>query len=57
MSVECGPIADPMLHQQCLQSFNQYSPFGGNTPTYATIGGGGNYGTSNGPSYGTGNGL
>jgi hypothetical protein len=23
MRVECGPITDPMLHQQCIQSFAQ----------------------------------
>jgi hypothetical protein len=52
MSRECGPITDPQLHQQCLDSFAQFEPYGGNTPTYATIGGG-NYGSSAGPNYGT----
>jgi hypothetical protein len=23
---ECGPVADPQLHQQCLDSFAQYEP-------------------------------
>ena len=26
---ECGPITDPQLHQQCLDSFAQYEPSGG----------------------------
>ena len=26
MRKECGPIADPQLHQQCLESFQEYSP-------------------------------
>jgi hypothetical protein len=25
---ECGPITDPQLHQQCLESFAQYEPSG-----------------------------
>ena len=25
---ECGPITDPQLHQQCLESFAQYEPAG-----------------------------
>ncbi|MBV8737500.1 MAG: hypothetical protein JO007_09620 [Alphaproteobacteria bacterium] len=53
MREECGPITDAQLHQQCLQSFAEFSPFGQNTPTYATLGGS-NYGSSNGPTnYGT----
>jgi hypothetical protein len=53
MREECGPITDPQLHQQCLESFAQFSPFGENTPTYATLGTS-NYGSSMGPDYGTG---
>jgi hypothetical protein len=26
MRKECGPITDPQLHQQCLDSFAQYEP-------------------------------
>jgi hypothetical protein len=26
MRKECGPIADPQLHQQCIASFNQAEP-------------------------------
>jgi hypothetical protein len=26
MRKECGPITDPQLHQQCLASFQKYSP-------------------------------
>src|SRR5271166_1391081 len=26
MRKECGPVTDPELHQQCLASFQQYSP-------------------------------
>lgn len=53
MRDECGPIADPVLHQRCLHSFSYFSPFGENTPTYATLGTP-NYGSSMGPNYGTG---
>ena len=28
---ECGPITDPQLHQQCLDSFAQYEPAGAAT--------------------------
>jgi hypothetical protein len=28
MRRECGPITDPQLHQQCLDSFAQYEPSG-----------------------------
>ncbi|MBV8121342.1 MAG: hypothetical protein JO081_15555 [Alphaproteobacteria bacterium] len=52
MSRECGPITDPQLHQQCLDSFAQFSPYGGNTPTYAGINVP-NYGSSAGPNYPT----
>jgi hypothetical protein len=53
MRKECGPITDPTLHQRCLQSFAEYSPPGGNVPTYATLGEQ-NYGSSAGPNYGSG---
>lgn len=45
MRDECGPITDPQLHQQCLNSFAQFSPYGENVPAY---------GSSGGPNYGTG---
>jgi len=32
MRRECGPITDPQLHQQCLDSFAQYEPTGGSMP-------------------------
>jgi hypothetical protein len=51
MRKECGPIVDPVLHQQCLQSFAEYSPYGVTTPAYA--GYTGNYGSSAGPNYGS----
>ena len=28
MRKECGPVTDPQLHQQCLDSFAQYEPAG-----------------------------
>ena len=28
---ECGPVTDPQLHQQCLDSFAQYEPVGAAT--------------------------
>ena len=31
MRRECGPITDPQLHQQCLDSFAQYEPSGAST--------------------------
>jgi hypothetical protein len=31
MRKECGPITDPQLHQQCLDSFAQYEPAGAST--------------------------
>jgi len=31
MRKECGPITDPQLHQQCLDSFGQYEPPGSAT--------------------------
>ena len=31
MRRECGPITDPQLHQQCLDSFAQYEPAGAAT--------------------------
>ncbi len=46
MRKECGPITDPQLHQNCVQSFAEYS--GGNA--FATRGGQ-NYGSSMGPGY------
>jgi hypothetical protein len=51
--IECGPITDPTLHQRCLQSFAEYSPYGTSTPTYANLGTGGNYGSTGGANYGT----
>lgn len=51
--IECGPITDAQLHQRCVQSFAEYSPYGTSTPTYATLGSGGNYGSTSGPTYGS----
>jgi hypothetical protein len=31
MRKECGPVTDPQLHQQCLDSFAQYEPAGAAT--------------------------
>ena len=31
MRRECGPITDPQLHQQCLDSFAEYEPSGAST--------------------------
>src|SRR5580704_19301229 len=31
MRKECGPITDPQLHEQCLDSFAQYEPAGAAT--------------------------
>jgi hypothetical protein len=31
MRKECGPITDPQLHQQCLDSFAEYEPAGAST--------------------------
>jgi hypothetical protein len=36
MRKECGPITDPQLHQSCVESFDQYSPWAGNAPTYGS---------------------
>jgi hypothetical protein len=33
---ECGPITDPQLHQQCLASFAEYSPWAGSAPAYGS---------------------
>jgi hypothetical protein len=35
MRKECGPITDPQLHQQCLDSFAQYEPSGA-APAYGS---------------------
>ena len=29
MRRECGPVTDPQLHQNCLESFAEYSPWAG----------------------------
>jgi hypothetical protein len=31
MRRECGPVTDPQLHQQCLDSFAEYEPIGAST--------------------------
>ena len=36
MRKECGPITDPQLHQGCLESFAQYSPWAGNASGYGS---------------------
>jgi hypothetical protein len=33
---ECGPVTDPQLHQQCLDSFAQYEPAGSATTGYGS---------------------
>jgi hypothetical protein len=33
---ECGPITDPQLHQNCLASFEEYSPWAGSVPAYGS---------------------
>jgi hypothetical protein len=53
MRRECGPITDPDLHQRCLQSFAEYSPYGEHTSAFNT-GGAPSYGSSAAPNYGTG---
>jgi hypothetical protein len=47
MRKECGPITDPQLHQQCLDSFGRYEPPGSATgygASTATRGSRSNYG-------------
>jgi hypothetical protein len=36
MRKECGPITDPQLHQQCLASFAEYSPWAGTASNYGS---------------------
>jgi hypothetical protein len=36
MRRECGPITDPQLHQNCLASFAEYSPWAGSAPAYGS---------------------
>jgi hypothetical protein len=36
MRKECGPITDPQLHENCLASFAQYSPWAGSAPAYGS---------------------
>jgi hypothetical protein len=50
MRVECGPITDPQLHQQCLDSFAAYSPWAGAgpAPTYYGSSGATRYRSSSG---------
>jgi hypothetical protein len=36
MRKECGPITDPQLHQNCLASFAEYSPWAGSAPAYGS---------------------
>jgi len=43
MRKECGPITDPQLHQQCLDSFAQYEPSGGAATGYGSSNAPGNY--------------
>jgi hypothetical protein len=40
---ECGPITDPQLHQQCLDSFAQYEPSGGTATGSSSSGPNGEY--------------
>jgi hypothetical protein len=43
MRKECGPISDPQLRQQCLDSFAQYEPGGGAATGYGSSTTRGNY--------------
>ena len=43
MRKECGPITDPQLHQQCLDSFAQYEPNGRAATGYGSSTTPGNY--------------
>jgi len=43
MQKECGPIEDPQLHQQCLDSFAQA---GSGNESYGSSGSNNNYGSS-----------
>ncbi len=52
MRKECGPITDPQLHQRCLQSFAELSPFGTRTSAYEGINAPA-YGSSSAPNYGS----
>lgn len=45
---ECGPITDPQLHQQCLASFAQYSPWAGSAPAYGSSSAARGYGSTSG---------
>jgi hypothetical protein len=40
---ECGPITDSQLHQQCLASFAEYSPWAGSAPAYGSSSSSRNY--------------
>ena len=45
---ECGPITDAQLHQQCLVSFAEYSPWAGSTPAYGSSSSSRNYSSRSG---------
>ncbi len=52
MRKECGPITDPQLHQRCLQSFAEFSPYGTTTSAYEGMNAPA-YGSSTSPNYGS----
>jgi hypothetical protein len=45
---ECGPITDAQLHQQCLVSFAEYSPWAGSAPAYGSSSSNRNYSSRSG---------
>ena len=45
---ECGPITDSQLHQQCLASFAEYSPWAGAAPAYGSSSSSRNYSSRSG---------
>jgi hypothetical protein len=45
---ECGPITDADLHQQCLVSFAEYSPWAGSAPAYGSSSSNRNYSSRSG---------
>jgi hypothetical protein len=48
MRKECGPITDPQLHQNCLASFAEYSPWAGSAPAYGSSSSSRSYGSRSG---------
>ena len=46
--IECGSITDSQLHQNCLASFAEYSPWAGSAPTYGSSSAARGYGSTSG---------